>query len=54
LLIVSGLLGSAFVFGVAIIVSRSIIKPLSRLEDTALAVALGDMKARAPVGGPPN
>ncbi|MEO6197054.1 MAG: diguanylate cyclase, partial [Dehalococcoidia bacterium] len=52
LLIVSGLVGSVFVFGVAFIVSRSIIKPLSKLEDTALAVALGDMKARAPVSGP--
>jgi diguanylate cyclase (GGDEF)-like protein len=27
-------------------------RPLSRLEGTALAVALGDMRARAPVGGP--
>jgi diguanylate cyclase (GGDEF)-like protein len=52
LLIVSGIIGSIFVFGVAIIVSRSIIKPLSRLEETALSVALGDMRARAPVGGP--
>jgi diguanylate cyclase (GGDEF)-like protein len=52
LLIVSGLLGSALAFAVATVVARSIIRPLSKLEETALAVALGDMKARAPVGGP--
>ncbi len=52
LLIVSGVVGSILVVSVAIIVSRSIIRPLSRLEETALAVALGDMRARAPVSGP--
>ena len=52
LLVVSGVFGSALAIAVAVAVSRSIIRPLSRLEDTALAVALGDMKARAPVAGP--
>jgi diguanylate cyclase (GGDEF)-like protein len=52
LLVVSGILGSALAIAVAVAVSKSIIGPLSRLEETALAVALGDMKARAPVAGP--
>ena len=52
LLIASGVAGSAMAIAVALFVSRSIIKPLSRLEETALAVALGDMKARTPVQGP--
>jgi diguanylate cyclase (GGDEF)-like protein len=52
LLIVSGIVGSVFALSVGIVVSRSIIRPMSRLEETALAVALGDMRARAPIGGP--
>jgi diguanylate cyclase len=52
LLIISGAVGSAMALVVAVVVSRSIIRPLSKLETTALAVALGDMKARAPVQGP--
>jgi diguanylate cyclase (GGDEF)-like protein len=52
LIIVSGVVGSALALFLAIFVARSIIRPLSRLEETALSVALGDMKARAPVGGP--
>jgi diguanylate cyclase (GGDEF)-like protein len=52
LLIVSGVLGGALALTVAFMVSRSINGPLSRLEETALAVALGDTKARAPVAGP--
>lgn len=52
LLIVSGVIGSLLALAIAFFVSRSIIQPLSSLEDTALAVALGDMKARAPVTGP--
>ena len=52
LIIVSGVVGSALALFIAFFVARSIIRPLSKLEDTALAVALGDMKARAPVGGP--
>lgn len=52
LLIISGVLGAIVAFSTATLIARMIIKPLSRLEDTALAVALGDMKARAPVEGP--
>jgi diguanylate cyclase (GGDEF)-like protein len=52
LLIVSGVVGSLLAISVAIVVARSIIRPLSKLEETALAVALGDMRARAPVNGP--
>ncbi len=52
LIIVSGVIGSAMALILAFFVSRSIIRPLSRLEETALSVALGDMAARAPVGGP--
>jgi diguanylate cyclase (GGDEF)-like protein len=51
LIIVSGIVGSMIALIVAFFVSRAIIRPLSKLEDTALAVALGDMKARAPVTG---
>jgi diguanylate cyclase (GGDEF)-like protein len=52
LLIVSGIIGSVLAISVSVVVSRKIMRPLSRLEGTALAVALGDMKARAPVQGP--
>lgn len=52
LVTISGVLGGAIAVAVALFVSRSIIGPLSRLEETALAVALGDLKARTPVQGP--
>jgi diguanylate cyclase (GGDEF)-like protein len=52
LLIASGVIGAVLALAVAFLVARAIIRPLSGLEDTALAVALGDMKARAPVKGP--
>jgi diguanylate cyclase (GGDEF)-like protein len=52
LLIASGIIGSMLALLVAFCVARAIMRPLSRLEGTALAVALGDMRARAPVGGP--
>ncbi len=52
LLIVSGIVGSVLAISIAVTVARAIMRPLSRLEGTALAVALGDMKARAPVQGP--
>jgi diguanylate cyclase (GGDEF)-like protein len=51
LIIVSGVIGSVIALVVAFLVARAIIRPLSKLEDTALSVALGDMKARAPVTG---
>jgi diguanylate cyclase (GGDEF)-like protein len=52
LLVLSGVIGVLLAIMVATLVSRAIMRPLSRLEGTALAVALGDMKARAPVYGP--
>ena len=52
LLIASGIVGSLLALLVAFIVARAIMRPLSGLEETALAVALGDMRARAPVHGP--
>lgn len=52
LLIVTGIVGAAGAAIVAFVVARSVIRPLSRLEGTAQAVALGDMRARAPVQGP--
>ncbi|MEO8458059.1 MAG: diguanylate cyclase [Chloroflexota bacterium] len=51
LIIVSGIVGSIMALVVAFFVSRAIIRPLSKLEDTALSVALGDMTARAPTTG---
>ena len=44
LIIVSGAVGSALALFVAIFVARSIIRPLSRLEETALSVALGTQR----------
>ena len=52
LLVASGVVGAALALLVAFFVARAIMRPLSRLEGTALAVALGDMRARAPVHGP--
>ena len=52
LMIISGVVGAVLAIAIAFVISRSIIKPLSRLEKTALSVALGDTSARAPVGGP--
>lgn len=52
LLVLSGIIGSGLALLVAFLVARAIMRPLSRLEGTALAVALGDMRARAPVHGP--
>ncbi len=52
LLVVSGAIGGILAFGVALLVSRTTLRPLSRLESTALAVAGGDLGARAPETGP--
>jgi diguanylate cyclase (GGDEF)-like protein len=52
LLVFSGIIGSMLALMVAFFVARAIMRPLGRLEETALAVALGDMRARAPVHGP--
>lgn len=52
LLVISGIVGAVLALGIATVVARAIMRPLSKLEGTALAVALGDMRARAPVHGP--
>ena len=51
LLIASGAIGVAFIVIGGFLLSRSIIKPLSKLEDTARAVSSGDLSARAPTIG---
>jgi diguanylate cyclase (GGDEF)-like protein len=52
LLIVSGVAGTLLGLAVSILIARSILKPLSSLESTALKVARGEMEARAHTGGP--
>jgi diguanylate cyclase (GGDEF)-like protein len=52
LLVVSGVTGTAVGAAVAILIARSIVRPLSSLEATALTASTGDMTARAPMRGP--
>jgi diguanylate cyclase (GGDEF)-like protein len=52
LLVISGVAGSAVAAAVAILIARSIVRPLSSLESTALTASTGDMAARAPMRGP--
>ena len=52
LLIISGAVGAAVAVGASVIIARSIINPLSSLEETAIAVSKGDLSARAPATGP--
>jgi PAS domain S-box-containing protein len=52
LLIVSGATGAALGLATSVFVARSIIKPLSSLEETATAVSEGDLEARAEASGP--
>jgi diguanylate cyclase (GGDEF)-like protein/PAS domain S-box-containing protein len=52
LLIVSGAMGAALGLATSVFVARSIIKPLSSLEETATAVSEGDLEARAQATGP--
>ena len=52
LLIISGAVGALVAVGASVIIARSIIGPLSSLEDTAIAVSRGDLSARAPATGP--
>jgi diguanylate cyclase (GGDEF)-like protein len=52
LLIISGAIGAVVGFGASVIIARSIINPLSSLEETAIAVSEGDLSARAPATGP--
>jgi len=52
LLVVSGAVGAILGVAASIFIVRSILRPLSRLESAALAVAAGDLNARAQPGGP--
>ena len=52
LLIASGAIGFMLAAAVSLLVVRSILRPLARLEASALAVAGGDLAARAPESGP--
>jgi diguanylate cyclase (GGDEF)-like protein len=52
LLVLSGGVGVVLGFAVATLIAGSILRPLSALESAARAVAIGDLAARAPEGGP--
>ena len=52
LLVVFGAVGTALGLAAAFFIARSILRPLSSLESAALAVAGGDLEARAPTAGP--
>ena len=52
LLIISGVIGAALGLAASAFIARSILRPLSSLESAALAVAGGDLEARAPTTGP--
>ena len=52
LLILSGGAGAALGLAASVLIARSILKPLSSVESVALAVAGGDLEARAEPTGP--
>jgi len=52
ILMIAGSLGAVLGLGAAIVIARSIIRPLSRVESAAMAVAGGDLQARSPESGP--
>ena len=52
LLIISGAAGAVLGLATSVFVTRSIIKPLSSLEETAVAISQGDLEARAQATGP--
>ena len=52
LLIISGASGAVIGLAISVFVARSIIKPLSALEETATAISEGDLEARARATGP--
>jgi diguanylate cyclase (GGDEF)-like protein len=52
LLLVSAILGTSVAVGASLFIVRSIIRPLSALEDTARAAGKGDLSVRAPTSGP--
>ncbi len=51
-LIVSGAVGAILGLAASMLIARSIIRPLSRVESTAIAVAEGDLQTRSPESGP--
>ncbi|HEY5625779.1 MAG TPA: diguanylate cyclase [Dehalococcoidia bacterium] len=51
-LVISGTAGAILGLMGSAIIARSIVRPLSRVEGTALAVAGGDLQARSPESGP--
>jgi diguanylate cyclase (GGDEF)-like protein/PAS domain S-box-containing protein len=51
LLVISGAVGAGLGLLASVLIARSILKPLSSLESAALAVADGDLQARAPATG---
>jgi diguanylate cyclase (GGDEF)-like protein len=52
LLVASGSIGVLLALAASVTIARSIIRPLSSLEQTALRASTGDLAARAPAGGP--
>lgn len=52
LLLISGGVGISLALAISILIIRSIIKPLSSLEATAIAASAGDLSVRAPATGP--
>ena len=51
-LVISATAGAVLAVTGAALIARSIVRPLSRVESTAIAVAAGDLKARSPESGP--
>ena len=52
LLVLSGVIGTVLGLASSIFIARSIIAPLTSLEETAARVSEGDLSARAPARGP--
>lgn len=52
LLIVSGSAGVGLALAISVLIVRSIVRPLSSLEATAVAASEGDLSVRAPTNGP--
>ena len=52
LLLSSGLIEAALALAIAVLIARSILRPLSSVASAALAVADGELQTRAPATGP--
>ncbi|MDO8614754.1 MAG: EAL domain-containing protein [Dehalococcoidia bacterium] len=50
--VLGGAAGAIVAAAASVLIARSILRPLSRLDSAALAVASGDLEARAPETGP--